>query len=91
MKIKSIFTLTLIVIFVPNVFSQDSINDDFGFTIDIPSEWHIGFEDSWPEETRATLEKHTGGKDLLLTLNPLGIEPPSAPCIYALGVCPSNS
>ena len=55
-------------------------NEEFEFTIDIPLEWNISFEDAWTDEVKAYLEKLYTSKTLLM-LNPLDTRPHEAPCI----------
>lgn len=59
-------------------------NEEFGFTIDIPSEWHISFEDEWSDKVKIALEQLYLSK-VLFMLNPSGVKAPDAPCIRAFG------
>jgi len=59
-------------------------NEEYGFSIDVPSQWHISFENEWTDEIKATLVKLYNSKTLLM-LNPSGIKPADIPCIQIQG------
>ena len=40
-------------------------NNEFGFTIEVPSGWHATFEDEWADEVRALLKKRYSFKTLV--------------------------
>jgi len=65
--------------------AQETYHDeDYGFTIDIPSNWYISFDDEWPDEVKSALEQHYLSKALFM-LSPLGVEVPYSPCIRVFG------
>lgn len=59
-------------------------NEEFGFTIDIPSQWHLSLEDQWPDKVKAALEKHYSFKTLLI-FNPSGGQVLRFPSILVQG------
>jgi len=62
-------------------------NDEFGFTINIPSKWYASLEEEWPDKLKNALELlYFTKKPLLLMLNPLGTEIGKAPCIHVEGI-----
>ena len=59
-------------------------NEEYGFTIDIPSQWYSTDEDEWSDILKAKLKRSFSTKTLLL-LNPSGVEPPKTPHIQIQG------
>ncbi|MBW8001642.1 MAG: inositol polyphosphate kinase family protein [Planctomycetes bacterium] len=58
MKIRSIFVMTLIVMFVSNVFGKNYINEQYGVSFILPDDWKvIEYEDLSPEKQQR-LEKN---------------------------------
>ncbi|HEG44278.1 MAG TPA: hypothetical protein ENH94_09540 [Phycisphaerales bacterium] len=63
--------------------AQETYHDEeYGFTIDIPSNWYISFDDEWSDELKTTHEQHYLS-DVLFVLNPLDVEIADSPCIRA--------
>lgn len=60
-------------------------NDEFGFTIDIPSGWYMTSENEWSDKVKKVLEKRYSSGNLLI-LNPSGIEPLRFPSIIVQGI-----
>ena len=61
-------------------------NNEFGFTIDIPSQWYATTENDWSDKIKAVLKKHYGNDPPLLILNPLGTETLKIPSIMVTGI-----
>jgi len=62
-------------------------NEEFGFTINIPSKWYASFEEEWPDKLKNALELlYFTKKPLLLMLNPLGTKIGKPPCIHIEGI-----
>jgi hypothetical protein len=59
-------------------------NEEFEFSINVPSEWQISFQNEWPEEIKTVLAQRYFSK-ILFMLNPLGVKAPDAPCIMVFG------
>ena len=59
-------------------------NEEFGFTIGIPSQWYATSENEWSDELKTGLEKLYSNK-VLLILNPLDTNPINVPSIIILG------
>ncbi|MBC8392719.1 MAG: hypothetical protein H8E17_09180 [Deltaproteobacteria bacterium] len=66
-------------------FAQETYrNEEFGFTIDVPSNWYINFDKEWPVEVKTALKQKHAGKFLFM-LNPLGVKASDSPCVRVLG------
>lgn len=66
-------------------FGQDTYyNNEYGFTIVVPSQWHTSFDKEWSDEVKTKLIELYSSTTLLM-LNPLNIKPADAPCIQIQG------
>ena len=58
-------------------------NEEFGFTVNIPSGWEMTTWDQLPDKTKTSLEKALQKSFLIIHL--LDVEPPKNPCILVRG------
>jgi len=58
MKIKSIFFLPLIFIFVSNAFSKDYINEQYGISFSLPDDWKVVDYEDLSSEKQQRLKKN---------------------------------
>ena len=66
-------------------FAQDEYHDDeFGFTIDIPSQWYATSENEWSDEVKSDLKR--SGSNPILLINPSRINSLKPPCISVHGI-----
>ncbi len=66
-KIKSIFFLTLIFIFVSNAFSKDYINEQYGISFNLPDDWKVvDYEDLSPEKQQRLKENYKQSQTLVI-------------------------
>lgn len=61
-------------------------NDEFGFTIGIPSQWHATTENDWSNKIKAVSKKQFWSSKPLLILNPSGAKTLNVPSIIVHGI-----